>query len=251
VPRSMTVQLRSSVVGTSPSSTPPPSRAWRHDPPPRTGDLHLGAGLGYSDDRIADQARVLAQIAASRVTRHVDGVLIAGDVFHRATRRSAPSTSSTRLRRRLAFDEIRVVAITGNKVHDIVNADEPCALELFADETSAGSAPPRRPASSVAGVDVACLPNVPVDRLVATIGGRDEDVNALAVRLLDVAAELRAEVPAGARAVLLGHWSVTGAALPNGLPTDSLNEPVLPLDALEAAGLGRDRARPHPHRPAS
>lgn len=201
-----------------------------------TGDLHLGAGLLYGDDRIADQARVLAQITAIAKSNDVDAVMVAGDVFHRA----APPVAALHTFRAFTDDltahGIPVIAITGNKVHDIVNADEPCALELFAGGTVHVHRLPD--VDTIGETAVACLPNVPADRLVSLRGGRDDDVNAEAVALLiQTAAELRAQIPASMRSVLLGHWSVTGACLPNGLPSESLiAEPVLPLDALEGQG---------------
>jgi DNA repair exonuclease SbcCD nuclease subunit len=55
--------------------------------------------------------------------------------------------------------------------------------------------------------------------------------------LVEEAQRLYARMEGGWRRVLLAHWSVEGAALPNGLPVADLKEVVLPLVELEAIGF--------------
>lgn len=189
-----------------------------------TGDLHL------RDDRLDDQALILDQLVDLAKSREVDGVLLAGDIFDRPKPTPTELHAFRAFARRLERYAIPTVAVLGNAGHDQLGADQPAALELF--EHGDWMRVSRHPELvSVAGVTVCTLPSTPVTRLVAERGTR-EDVNALVVQLLlGVAAELREQ--AAGPAVLLGHWSVTGASLPNGLPTSDMHEPVLPLDELE------------------
>jgi hypothetical protein len=201
-----------------------------------TGDLHLGAGLLYGDDRIADQARVLAQIAAIAKSNDVDAVLVAGDVFHRAAaaRRRAPHLPRVHRRpHRARHPRHRDHRQQGPRHRQRRRAVRARALRRRHRPR------PRLPdVDTIGGVAVACLPNVPVDRLVALRGGRDDDVNAEAVALLD---------PDGRRASRADpRGDAGGAARPlvgdGGVPAERAavrvadTEPVLPLDALEGQG---------------
>jgi exonuclease SbcD len=202
-----------------------------------TGDLHLHEWPGLAPvDRLADQETVLDRIVDLARQHGVDAVLIAGDVFHRPQPSPRVLQAFRRFAGELAHYGREVVAITGNASHDIENADRFCALELFDDIVSVH----RTPGVWLGpGVEVACLPSVPVARLVAMYGGGDRDeLNADAADLLlRVAADLRAQIREFP-AILLGHWSVSGASFPNGLPVDAAREPVIPADGL--ADLGFD-----------
>jgi len=104
-----------------------------------------------------------------------------------------------------------------------------------------------------AGCAVATLPWVHPGRLIAQRGGGDRDeIHAdVAQLLLDIAArgfEDCARVAPGAPTILLGHWSISGSSLPNGLPVDQLREPVIALPDLEALGFDAIVAG-HIHRP--
>ena len=37
--------------------------------------------------------------------------------------------------------------------------------------------------------------------------------------------------------ILVGHWSISGASTPSGIPTDQFREPVIPLAELEQIGF--------------
>lgn len=211
-----------------------------------TGDLHIGAGADYSDDRLADQQQILARIADVAREHHVDAILGAGDVFHRPKPTPPQLHTFARFARDLEHAGIPSIWITGNAGHDIVNGDEPCALELFASDWLRVSRTPEV-LKAAGDVAVCTLPSVPVHRLVASHGRGG--VNELAVAaLLETAHDLWASAPDGWPTVLLGHWAVDGASLPNGLPTNDLHEPVLPVDALERIGFN-SIVMGHIHRP--
>jgi exonuclease SbcD len=197
-----------------------------------TGDLHVGAGSQHREDALADHADTLNQILELARARDVDAILLAGDIFDRPKPTPAELHVFDRFIRALPCP---AVAILGNAGHDQWGVDQPTALELFAGDHLRVS---RHPEVILGPGDVAIatLPSVPVSRLVAAHGGGDRaQINEHAAELLlETARGLRDQVPDGWPCVLLGHWAVTGASLPNGLPVADLNEPVLSVDALEA-----------------
>lgn len=202
------------------------------------GDIHLGAIDSYVDDPRSEEDRMLDQVVQIAYERQADLVLVAGDVFHRP--RPAPNVLHVfqRFCTKLEAYSIPAIAVHGNLGHDLVNGDEPSALELFASDWLHVSRTPEL-VKAAGDVAVCCLPSVPVHRLVAAANGGDRALinEAAAEALLEVARGLYAQVPDGWPSILLGHWSVSGAALPNGLPTDDLHEPVLSLDGLEEIGF--------------
>lgn len=206
-----------------------------------TGDLHLNRWPGLAPvDRLADQAQLLAEIADLADEHRVDAVLLAGDVFHQPR----PAPDVLRVFRdfvdEMTYAETPLVAITGNAGHDIENGDRPCALELFAHLVNGEFHVHRQPGLvALDGVTVATLPSVQVARLVAARNGGDRDqVNADAAELLVAAARaLRAQIPDGTPAVLLAHWSISGAVTPDGADVGLFREPVLPLHDLEQLGF--------------
>lgn len=206
-----------------------------------TGDLHLGAGteLGREPgDRLRDQDDVLEQIATIADDRNVDAILFAGDAF------DGPLVHPEHYavwRRQLAAQ--RVIAISGNGRHDTatrtVKAPEVVMAELATQPDVV----------HVGDVAIARLPWAPVGWLVAQHDGGDrDDINAYAARLLvEIARDLRARVDG--RAVLMLHWSIEGAALPNGLKIEEhAREPIVPLGDLEQLGYDAVVAG-HIHRP--
>lgn len=202
------------------------------------GDFHLGAGADYGPrpgERLRDQASVLDSISEIAREEGVAAVLFAGDAFERRS----PSPSELLVWRTfvdsLAAAEIELVAIAGN--HDVASADLPTGMEVVAECE-------RFPAVSYAvpGLRVGLLPWTPPSRLVAHRNGGDRDaIHAEAAELLLESARglrqaIASEAPE-ATSILLAHWSVSGAALPNGLPVDQLREPVLDAYALESLGF--------------
>ncbi len=196
-------------------------------------DLHVGAGGAHRRDPLADQAATLAEIVKVADERQVDGVLIAGDVFHRP--RPTPPELHLFADFARALGTIPTVACHGNSGHDLVNGDEPTALELFATRHFRVSRVPEA-FKVIGGVTICTLPSTPVHRLVAQTGMSRDEANEQAASLLVEAAAILREQARGGHAVLMAHWSVSGAALPSGMPVAELHEPVIPLDELEAQG---------------
>ena len=208
-------------------------------------DLHMGSGAAYADDRLHDQMKVLEHVAQIAYNDDISTVLIAGDVFHRPRPTPATLLAFRKFVDVLAELNVQTVAITGNAGHDIEAGDRPCALDLFASPWFHVS---RRPelVTKVPGLSIATLPSVPVSRLVARSESAERGpvFDQATEALLAVAYELKAQadyeiaLPSGKRpaTILMGHWSVSGASLPNGLPVDTLGEPILDLASLERVG---------------
>jgi DNA repair exonuclease SbcCD nuclease subunit len=205
------------------------------------GDLHLGAGSEYGrapGDRLAVQRDVLGRILGIACERDVSVIVNAGDTF------DGPGIPPEQLAvfadfvHAAATIEIPVVAISGNGRHDAAMRDVN-GLAIFSHIP--GIVVANRPTIvPLDDVTVACLPWTHPGRLVAREGGGDRDlINQRAAELLvAVARGLREQAPADRPCVLLFHGSVTGAALPAGLPVDDLREPV--LDSTLLAGIGFD-----------
>jgi DNA repair exonuclease SbcCD nuclease subunit len=201
-------------------------------------DLHLGAGadLGLAPgDRLREQAAVWQQIVHEAGERGCHAILFAGDAFHR----NKPTPQEL-----LAFAdplvdcEIPVFAINGNS-HDFVGVGQAMAVDVV-DALSDCFELLTEPAvvEVPGGVVLAVLPWAPVSRIVAAQDGGDRDeVNQLAADLLlEVARGLAAQC-AGRPALLMTHFSISGAALPSGLPIDMAREPILPATDLAALGF--------------
>jgi len=202
-----------------------------------TGDWHVGSGLDYGRtpaDRLADQEAVIEKIVDLAIEHDVDALLLAGDFWHR--RRPTPSelmAVARPLRRLAAESTIDVLAIPGN--HCVEAAGMPTGIDLLEHiidihhEPGIWNAP--------GGTSVATLPWTPVSRLIASRGGGDRDENhQLAAQLLiETARDLRGQIDGPA--VLMLHWSVSGAATPTGVMTDDFRETVIPLADLEALGF--------------
>jgi exonuclease SbcD len=207
-----------------------------------TGDLHLGASpdLGpRPGDRLADQERVWKQIARLAIEEECEALLFAGDAFHR--RRPTPSEilafrSGLKI---LNEHDVDVVAIAGN--HDVESAALPNALLTSEPHAlyEVSSRPEIHALRGSGGVQVATLPWTPPAQLVASRNGGDRDAlhNDVAQLLLESARGLRAQIPADKTAILLAHWSISGAVTPTGADVGLFREPVLDAHALEALGF--------------
>jgi exonuclease SbcD len=189
------------------------------------GDFHIGAGVGtYGPERLADFGHVLEQIHEIAVRERVDSLLFAGDAFERRIPSPAELMVFKDWAESLPCD---AMGIPGN--HDVSSVEGPSALDLFDGDLHIFSKPLVR---HMVGYSVACLPWTPLSRLVATQGRHEGLQEHAAELLLDTARGLREQIDGPA--VLLGHWSVSGAGLPNGMPTDQLTEVVLPVSELQA-----------------
>jgi exonuclease SbcD len=210
-----------------------------------TADLQLGAGndLGNGSDfgpgsRFADQEDALDQIAYLAAQEECELVCILGDVFEYASPKPFAILAFQSFVRRLRDNGASVLCILGN--HDVKSAALPPALAIFGETGVAVALGPSL--YPVGDVVVATLPWTPIARLVADRPAEDRDsLNEVAAAALVESAHLlgarcRDEHP-GKTAILVGHWSVSGATLPTGLPVEMLREPVLSLEGLKAAGF--------------
>jgi exonuclease SbcD len=199
------------------------------------GDVHLGAGADYgaaSGERLRDQHVVLETIVAEAIERNVDAILFAGDAFERRSPTPSELMVWARFTTVMREEGIPLFSIAGN--HDVSHAELPTGMEVV------GSTARHPEVHELGdGVGLAVLPWTPPGRLVAAAGGGDRDSihERAAELLLRSAAGLKDASHARDRCILLAHWSVSGASLPNGLPTDDLREPVLELGELEALGF--------------
>jgi exonuclease SbcD len=195
-------------------------------------DLHLGAGATYGRTpgaRLQDQADVWAETCRLAFQLDVDGFLFAGDLFDRAKPSPAEYVAAIRGLRLLHEAKIPALIIAGN--HDCAGTDESSPLDVLSAYATIVKAPR---VVDVAGVPIACLPWTSPARFAAATGNgdRDETHAAMAERLVETAAGLRAD---GAE-ILLAHWSLSGAVSASGQSTDSFREIVLPRRELEAQG---------------
>lgn len=201
-----------------------------------TGDWHCGSGLDYGrepGDRLADQETVYQQIVDLAVEHDVDAVLLAGDLWHRRRPTPAEMMAVARPLRRLHAElDCDILGIAGN--HCVETAALPIALDLLEDIVDLHREPGVWHGQN--GVTVATLPWTPVARLIATRDGGDRDDNhSLAAQLLiETARDLRAQVDGPA--ILLLHWSISGASTPTGVYTDDFREVVIPCADLERLG---------------
>ena len=208
------------------------------------GDVHFGHGDSYGrvpGERLAEQEAVWGQIIALAGDREADAILVAGDVFEGPL--PTPEHYAA-FARPLRDATCPVIAISGNGRHDSAMRDTN-ALEVIGDLLVLHT----RPAvTEVAGVSIACLPWAPVSRLVAAHAdrGRDDLHSFAAELLLETARWLRAQTDGPM--ILLTHYAISGASLPNGMTSDQLREVVLPLSELERLGFDAIVAG-HLHRP--
>ncbi len=198
------------------------------------GDLHIGAGRGLYPERLSEQQAVWQRIIDLAAEHSCEAILFAGDAFHR----NHPDDDE-----RQAFtvplltSSVPVYAINGNS-HDWRGHGRKMAVEtaaLGAGTLTVSTVPEVLPLTG--GVSLCTLPWTPVARLVADAGGGDrDDINAYAAELLvEAASGLRARVEG--EALLLAHWSISGASLPTGLDVGQLREVVLPLADLGDVGF--------------
>lgn len=201
------------------------------------GDAHFGAGADYCQPgvRLQDQTAALDQVVDVAIDCIADAVLFAGDAFEGPLVTPEQYDAFRRPLRRLAERGIPVVGISGNGRHDAAMRSVN-ALEVMSEVLDVH----REPGVVKLGrTYVALLPWASTARLVAAHNGGDRDAtNSEAGELLiEIARGLYARIPAGEPSLLLGHWSLAGAHLPNGLPVDDLREPVIETGELEAIGF--------------
>lgn len=204
-----------------------------------TGDIHLGQGKQIANDRLADQEDVLVDTADLAVRHGVDVVIVGGDVFEGPIVSPSQEAVFARFIEACRGANIPVIVALGNGRHDLAMQPD-SALSIF--HHVPGVTVFDRPDLTVIGDTAICvLPWTPVSRLIADRDGGDRaEVHADAADLLlTIARDLAAVADTRVRhKVLVPHWSISGAALPNGLAVDTYaSEPILPLTALEDLGF--------------
>lgn len=220
-----------------------------------TSDLQLEAGQQFGrgefglESRFQDQALLLGQVSDIVVAQNVKLVCVLGDVFDRPKPSPWAILLFQAFVRRCSENGAHVLCLLGN--HDVKSAALPPALSIFKEQkVQVALMPSLYPFGECV---IAAMPWTPISRLVADTQIRDRDeLLALASNSLLSGCALFAERCAveyeGLPAILVGHWGITGAALPSGLGTDTLREPLLSLDTLrslpfELIGFG------HIHKP--
>lgn len=200
-----------------------------------TADWHLGAGTEYGrtpGDRLADQARVLNDLADQAIANDVSAVIHSGDLFHRRHPAPAEILVAQQILGLLRAAGVEVLIVGGN--HDHPGIGQTSALDLFAGLVDVRREPDiwRGPGFTVGG-----LPWTPVSQLRALTGGGEIDTShqQAVPLLLQIAQELRDSIDSGP-ALLALHYSVSGATTSTGALTDGFREIVLPQDALAEMG---------------
>lgn len=216
-----------------------------------TADLHLGrqfGGLGLEDDHEA----VLGQIAAAVAERRADVLVIAGDVFDRAS----PPASAVRqfngfLSRIASGTGAAVVMIAGN--HD--SGDRIAAMSIMTDTRRAlirgavsAEEPPLVLEDGHGTVAFSALPFAYEYAARACFG--DETIGTPEDVLRAQVAAARRRVPPGARWVIVAHGFVAGGSGSDG------ERPLTRVGGIETVGAevfaGADYvALGHLHRPQS
>jgi DNA repair exonuclease SbcCD nuclease subunit len=195
------------------------------------GDLHLTERSWLGEEWLREQERAWRRVVEIACELDVDALLFAGDAFEH--RRPTPTELAAFQRplNMLRQNVIPGLAIVGN--HDREDAERVAALEVAA--WGSPLTVYREPALwGLPDGDIACLPWTPIARLIAQTG-RDEQVYERAAEcLITIARDLRAQ--SDNDAILLAHWSVSGARLPNGLPVEQLREPIIPQQELIEMG---------------
>jgi DNA repair exonuclease SbcCD nuclease subunit len=193
-------------------------------------DAHVGAG-----DRMDDQRAVLSAIAGIAVEREVDAVLFAGDATHHRSI-IAEVALFQEFVGEVTRNGIPFHACAGN--HDRSTMDVPSTLEVAARGFRHAHVADRPGiVGRVNGVHIAALPWCPTSAISALHpdGSHDDVVRTAEEILMDVARGLRASVEGPA--VLLLHWSLSGAITPTGADVSEFREVVLPSHELADMGF--------------
>jgi len=202
-------------------------------------DTQIGAGteLGNGREhgpgsRFADQVDVLDEIEQLAINENVGLIVHLGDVFERRT----PSPHQIVAVQRWAHD-ICCVFLQGN--HDVRSMEIPTALHIFGDR---GEDVLDRPCVLPwQDVVFAALPWTPMSHLLATGEADRSNLRQVATEaLVSAAQELRircGEQHPDKTPILIGHWAVSGARLPQGgVVEERLTEPVVPWVELDTLG---------------
>lgn len=194
--------------------------------------LDARSSLLPAGERLADQSRMLEEIAGAAMSRAVDAVVFCGDAFQHRRPVPAELLAFQRFARALEHSKITLLAVAGN--HDWAGVDQPIALDLFYGPYVRTFKTPF--VFNVGELAIAMLPWAPAASMLATQVERDLVDVRVAERLVDVAEGLIAQIETTQPTLLVAHWMLSGSAFPSGLPVSQAREPILPVRDLVAQG---------------
>jgi DNA repair protein SbcD/Mre11 len=209
-----------------------------------TADLQLGAGLTLGNgefgpgSRFQDQCDILDRIADLAVSEETQIVFVLGDIFEKARPEPHHILAFQGFVRRLLGNGVRVFTIAGN--HDVRSAALPSAVEIFGETGCVVALQPSL--YPVDDIVIAALPWTHPGNIAAAMpdAARDDVQDAAARGLAEAALVMstrcETEFP-HLTPLLVGHWAISGSALPSGLDTGMLREPVIPLESLQDTGF--------------
>jgi DNA repair exonuclease SbcCD nuclease subunit len=203
-------------------------------------DLQIEAGQAFGHgeygegSRFCDQQQMLSLIAGIAEQEGVELTILAGDTFDRPK----PSPwAILALKHFLDRQDGRTIIIAGN--HDVKSLALPSVIECFKGESVDVFDSPGVVAAEPLRISV--LPWCPVGTWTVRDDfphDRDEQNAYIGSILGNTAAGLGAHTsPDGWRHILIGHWSIAGAATSAGLSAEVFREPLIPLESLVNAGF--------------
>jgi DNA repair exonuclease SbcCD nuclease subunit len=209
--------------------------------------------LGVQTVTLQDQRDVLDRIIQVALDRNVDAVLHGGDVFEGPVITPEQHRAFIDGVRPLRDANIPLFICVGNGRHDAA-VRSVHALDVLREVDGIQVADSPTVAVLAGKVAVCALPWVHPGRLVAQANGsltHDEADLTISQMLVRIAKHLYEKAESSMRAswqrpgnpdwriptVLLAHWSISGSALPTGLPVDEMREPVLSWADLDAIGF--------------
>jgi exonuclease SbcD len=200
-------------------------------------DLQIEAGQAFGHgeygegSRFYDQEQMLTQIADIAEEEGVELTILAGDTFDRPK----PSPWAIMAMQDFLQSVPRAVIIAGN--HDVKSLSLPSVIGCFRDQFV-------HEAPGVVAIEplrISMLPWCPVGTWTVREDfphDRDEQNAYIGSILGNTAAGLGANTaPDGWRHILIGHWSIAGAATSAGLSAEVFREPLIPLESLTQAGF--------------
>lgn len=195
-----------------------------------SGDFQIGAGqtLGRT---LVDQDELLARIVDIAEREQTELFLFLGDAFqNRSTNRDQDEVF---MRFLVAMSRVCPILLLGGN-HDWRGYERASTVGIFREMGVRVALEPG--VHRFGKVAVATLPWAALGHLVAASDGgeRARTNEEAAAHLVSIAGGLRSQIAQDEIAILAGHWAVTGASLPTGLPVEMLKEPVVEIADLLA-----------------
>jgi exonuclease SbcD len=197
-----------------------------------SADFQIGAGatLGRT---LTDHDELLSRIVDIAEREEADLFLLLGDAFQR--RQTNRDEDEVFMRFLLAMARLCPILLLGGN-HDWRGYERASTVGIFREMGVTVALEPG--VHRYGDTAIASLPWAALGHLVAQRDGGERAFanQEAAAHLVTIARGLREQIEPGETAILAGHWAVTGASLPTGLPTDMLSEPVIEITDLEAQG---------------